>query len=230
MRGHGRTDKTGPYEWDQFGADVTAFVDALDLRDVVAVGHSMGGHSVTQAAAHRPDRIRALVLVDPVIMAPQAYANWERDRSFGDATEHPVARRRDRFTSPDDMFERFRDRHPFSLWREDVLRDYCVYGVVPSGDGGFKLGCPPIVEASIYMGSAGRDIGGLIATIEQPVSVMRAAHSEDAREEMDFARSPTWPDLASAFVNGRDVYLPELTHFIPMQRPDLVAEEIRRYL
>ncbi len=50
LRGHGRSSKRGPYEWREFGADMAAFVDALDLVGVIGVGHSMGGHSVTQAA------------------------------------------------------------------------------------------------------------------------------------------------------------------------------------
>ena len=65
MRGHGRSSKIPPYGWDAFGEDVTALLAQLDLRGVVAVGHSMGGHSVTQAAARMPDRIARLVLVDP---------------------------------------------------------------------------------------------------------------------------------------------------------------------
>jgi len=36
------------------------------------------------------------------------------------------------------------------------------------------------------------------------------------------------PELADAFEDGHDIHLPDLTHFIPMQRPDLVAKEIRR--
>ena len=36
---------------------------------------------------------------------------------------------------------------------------------------------------------------------------------------MDFIASPTWPDLASAMPDCRDVYLPDLDHFIPMRDP-----------
>ena len=43
---------------------------------------------------------------------------------------------------------------------------------------------------------------------------------------MDFTASPTWPELARQFPHGQDVYLPELTHFIPMQDPGLVADFI----
>ena len=227
LRGHGRSDNVGPYEWSTFGADVVAFAEAMELLGGIGVGHSMGGHSLTQAAAQRPERFQALVLVDPVIMPPEAYVNWERDRPFADASEHPVARRRNEWSSADEMFKRFRSRHPFNLWREDVLHDYCEYGIVPTNNG-FELGCPPVVEASIYMGSAGCQIAEAIKAVQHPVSVMRAFRAEGERAEMDFSQSPTWPELADAFEDGHDIHLPDLTHFIPMQRPDLVAKEIRR--
>ena len=138
-----------------------------------------------------------------------------------------MARRRNEWSSVDEMFHRFRSRHPFSLWREDVLQDYCEYGIVPTLNG-FELGCPPVVEASIYMGSAGHPIDEAIRAVKHPVSVMRAFRGEGDRTEMDFSQSPTWPELAGAFEHGHDIHLPDLTHFIPMRRPDLVAKEVRR--
>ena len=229
LRGHGRTTKRGPYDWREFGADVTAFVEALDLTGLVAAGHSMGGHSIVQAAGRQPGRFRKLLLVDPVIMDPDQYADGKARFAAGSATEHPVARRRNAWGSVDDMFERFVDRHPFRLWRRDVLLDYCRHGLVADG-GGFVLACPPLVEASIYMGSAGRDISEIIATLAHPTVVLRAHRKSERDGEMDFTQSPTWPGLAAALPNGRDVYLPDLTHFIPMQRPDLVAAHIRELL
>ncbi len=223
MRGHGRSDKQPPYQWDAFGADVAAFVEALELVGMIGVGHSMGGHSVVQAAARRPDRFAKLLLVDPVILEPAAYA--VQASRFASPEEHPVSRRRNRWRSTEEMFERFASRHPFRLWDRGVLRDYCRYGLLPADDG-FVLACPPLVEAAIYLGSAGRNIGAAIAMLPHPVVVLRA-HSKAERDgSMDFAQSPTWKGLAAAFPNGRDVYLPELTHFIPMQRPELVAAHI----
>ncbi len=226
MRGHGRSSKRGPYEWQRFGVDVAAFVAALDLEVVVGAGHSMGGHSLVQATAEHPDRFAKLLLVDPVIMAPDAYEAHMRSPPFTAPEQHPVARRRNEWQSPEQMFTHFAHRHPFSLWREDVLRDYCRYGLLPTA-GGFTLACPPLVEATIYMGSAGREIGEAITAVTQPVTVLRAHKKAERDGTMDFSQSPTWEDLAKAFANGRDVYLPELSHFIPMQRPDLVAEHIR---
>ena len=225
QRGHGRSSKAPPYDWRQFGTDAAALVKALDLDDIIGVGHSMGGHAVVQTAGTHPDRFRSLLLVDPVILDPGSYA---RSAPFGSAETHPVARRRNRWASPEEMFERFKDRHPFSLWNPEVLMDYCQFGLVRDGDG-FVLGCPPIVEAAIYTGSAGRDIRNVIRNVGQPVVVLRARGRTPPRDDsgaMDFSRSPTWPGLADAFPNGRDVHHPELSHFMPMQAPGLVAEHI----
>ncbi len=229
MRGHGRTTKRGPYDWRQAGEDVAAFVQELELNGVVGAGHSKGGHALVQAAAAQPHRFDKLLLVDPVILDPRAYDGTGRMPTFASAEDHPVARRRNRWASPEEMFERFANRHPFSLWQPDILMDYCRYGLTPDGDG-YVLACPPLVEASIYQGSAGRDIMHLVSALPHPVTVLRAhRRAPDAapRQSMDFSESPTWDGLAAAFPNGTDVYLPELTHFIPMQRPDLVAAHLR---
>jgi pimeloyl-ACP methyl ester carboxylesterase len=227
MRGHGRSSKQGPFLWSSFGADLQAFCEALDLRDAIGAGHSMGGHCVTQVAARAPATFSRLLLVDPVILDPAVYGAT-RGTEFQSAEDHPVARRRNRWTSWQEMYQRFADRHPFSLWRPDVLEDYCRHGVLPAADGdGFELACPALVEASIYMGNSRTDVHELIPGIDVPVVVLRARERDpEAAAGLDFSQSPTWPRLAEEFPRGRDVYLPELTHFIPMQDPELTARFI----
>lgn len=222
MRGHGRSDKLPPYGWQTFGSDLEAFVVALGLQGAIAVGHSMGGHCVTQVAARRPQAFERLLLVDPVILDPELYRTHA---GFDVAEDHPVARRRNHWDSWQEMYERFSGRHPFSLWRPEVLQDYCRCGLLPRPDGdGYELACPPLVEASIYMGNSGTDVHAVIPGIELPVVVLRAPpRGPDDPEVMDFSKSPTWPRLADEFTHGRDVLLPHLTHFIPMQDPELVA-------
>lgn len=228
LRGHGRSSKVGPYPWNTFGADVAAFVEALQLEGLLGVGHSMGGHALVQAAAELPSRFAQLLLVDPTVLDPTAYRQVP---GFASAEEHPVSRRRNRWQSAEQMIERFHDRRPFSLWKPEVLADYCRYGLEPAADGdGFVLCCPPLVEASIYLGSAGSDVHEQVAALRHPVTVLRAGNGRVRQGAMDFSRSPTWPNLAAAFANGRDVHLPELTHFIPMQRPDIVARYIRELI
>lgn len=228
MRGHGRSENTGPYrDWTEPRDDVLQLVEALDLTNLIGVGHSMGGHCLTQVCARIPDRFARLLLIDPVMMNPDYYLLGQF-KERGKAEDFPVARRRNQWSSWQEMFERFASRHPYSLWRRQVLEDYCKYGLIPRSDGdGLELACPPIVESSVYVSSTSVNIYDLVSEIEQPVTVLRA-HMRDfeAAAELDFSASPTWEHLAAQFPNGRDVYLPELSHFIPMEEPELVARYV----
>ena len=226
QRGHGRSGKAGPYDWRVFGADLTAFIDQLELSRIVGVGHSMGGHAMVQTAFSRIERFERLVLVDPVILAPEAYRDWHRKPPFASADAHPVARRKAHFRSWEEFHSRLRNRLPFTLWRPEVLRDYCRHGVLPGPDGGVALACPPAVESAIYMGSGGTDIYSEVRALPHEVLVIRAPPRDAVPARMDFSRSPTWDQLAASFPCGRDLYRPDLTHFIPMQEPDFVARAI----
>jgi lipase len=224
QRGHGRSQKTEITHWKVFGQDLAAFVCALDLRDVVGVGHSMGGHAMTEAAAACPNRFRRLVLIDPVIAAPEEY-NDDRRLERWRHEKHPIAKRRNRFTSPDEMFKRFRDRAPYAGFDPAALRDYCVYGLLPAPDGnGSVLACPPEIEASIYMTSrTNAAVYESARAIDIPVLILRAKRGARNNDVMDFASSPTWPGLVREFKNGREVYLANHTHFLPLEAPKLVA-------
>ena len=226
QRGHGRSSKVPPYNWGSCGEDLVAFVEALDLNLACAAGHSMGGHLLVLAAAELPRRFQRLVLIDPVIMAP----DMPRSAQAASAEDHPVARRRNSWQDWRAMYDRFSDRDPYRLWDPAVLEDYCRFGVVAAGDGAeapFELACPPLVEASFYsQGPMSSDVHQRIPQIAQPVLVVRARLGDGPRTGMDFSRSPTWPALADAFTQGKDLHLAGLTHFIPMQAPAVTAELI----
>jgi pimeloyl-ACP methyl ester carboxylesterase len=66
QRGYGLSDRTGPYCFETFAADVLAFADARELERFVLVGHSMGGTVASLVAAQSSTRLLGLVLVDSV--------------------------------------------------------------------------------------------------------------------------------------------------------------------
>jgi pimeloyl-ACP methyl ester carboxylesterase len=222
MRGHGCSFKPEPpYAWRCFGADVAELCSRLNLRGVVGVGHSMGGHSVALAAALSPNAFSSLVLIDPVILSEPRYRYRPR-------TPHFVRKRRNRWQSAQEMFERFADREPFRQWDRAVLRDYCDYGLLPAPDGdGFVLACPPEVEASIYEHSSmpEANIYPEIGRVMAPVLVIRTMREWSDGDVMDMMGSPTAPDLASRFRHGRDLKVP-YSHFFPMEAPGDTAEQI----
>ena len=220
-RGHGRSSKPSPpYHWPAFALDLMRIADELKISDAIGIGHSVGGHTVTSTAALRPATFSKLLLLDPTIRQAESYGTPPLDAGF-------IRKRRVRWQSPQAMLDSFCGRPPFDRWQPEVLRDYCDYGLLPQ-DGEYLLACPPDAEASIYECSREMEanLHSAIPSIVQPVTVLRAGASGRPLFSDDPSPSPTDPQLAARFPRGRDVLLPQHSHYIPMEAPDLVAEQI----
>jgi 3-oxoadipate enol-lactonase len=72
LRGHGASDWPGSYTIEQLTVDLAAFLDALDLAQVVLAGHSMGAPPAYLYAAWHPDRVTRLVLENPAPPWPRS--------------------------------------------------------------------------------------------------------------------------------------------------------------
>lgn len=224
QRGHGRSEGTSFDSWADFGRDQAAMAAALDIQGAVGIGHSMGAHALVQAAAYEPARFRQLVLIDPVIRAPAEY----HQPPVPPGTLHPAAQRKNHFESAQQMFERFADRPPYSVFDTRSLHDYCQHGLRPADDGpGFQLACAPAFEGQIYpMAMANAGIYASIRALQIPVLVLRARPQDPKVKPWDALGTPTWPALAQEFRNGRDLQLMDKTHMMPMEDPALVARLI----
>lgn len=122
------------------------------------------------------------------------------------------------------------EKMPFKLWEPDVLWDHCRFGLVQTDSGTYELRCPPLVEAEAAMNRADTDIHPFLPNINVPATVIRGKAARGLRHPMDNIHSCTWPNLAHSLLHGVDQHFPELTHFIPMQRPSLVARELEKLL
>jgi pimeloyl-ACP methyl ester carboxylesterase len=70
LRGHGRSavvDSHGAegYRPEDFATDIVALITALELTDVVLVGHSLGGIVASLVAVSHPQLVAGVVLIDP---------------------------------------------------------------------------------------------------------------------------------------------------------------------
>jgi len=64
-RGHGRSEQTWTgNEYDTFADDLAELLEKLDLKDVILVGHSMGGGEVTRyVGRHGNKRVKKVVII-----------------------------------------------------------------------------------------------------------------------------------------------------------------------
>jgi lipase len=210
-----------PYRWDRLAQGAAAVVEALGIHNALGVGHSMGGYLLTRAAAARPGTFARLLLVDPSIIPAESYG-----RVVPSGSASFVLRRRNSWSSVEEMIERFTGRPPFGHWKPDVLADYCRYGLRHNEDGTFRLACSPEVEAAIYSATADSSPYPDISRVRIPVRVLRA-RQRPADATMNMSYSPTAPDLARRFPMGEDVLFPDHSHYIPMEDPGLIAAQVR---
>jgi pimeloyl-ACP methyl ester carboxylesterase len=79
QRGLPPSTTQGPFTVAQHVADAVAVLDGLDLREAVVLGHSWGGFLGALLAMEHPDRVRGLLLIDPLgIVGDGGYHHFEQ--------------------------------------------------------------------------------------------------------------------------------------------------------
>ena len=218
LRGHGASrlpaDVEGRTDWYDMRDDVLALLEALDGPAAVLAGHSMGGAASLMAAAQAPGRVRGLVLFDPVVLPPEASAA-ARAGGTGDNPLRAGALRR-RAIFPDKAAARaaYAGRGAFRTWSEAMIADYVEAGFRDRADGQVELTCAPEWEASSFASQA-HESAAAFAASRAPVDVLRAAEGSTCRFEPD-------PDGGRIRVETA----PGTTHFLPMERRELVRERL----
>jgi pimeloyl-ACP methyl ester carboxylesterase len=66
--GYSERLKENDYSFERYGKQIVGFMDALKIPKASLVGQSMGGGISVYVAAHFPDRVDKLILVDPTVI------------------------------------------------------------------------------------------------------------------------------------------------------------------
>jgi len=220
QRGHGESDKPAEgYRWEQFGRDLVGFLDALDLRDVDAVGHSMGGTVIAAAATLGTRRLARAVLLDPVLIphAPMPEPAWDNMLSSG------ARRRREVWGSRDEMFAALRTKGAFATWEEEFLSLYVDHGVFDRPDGQVELRCPRDVEATIFAMAVLSSGFGFLEGLAVPTLLVRGADSPSLP-------APSGEEAMRRLPDGHLLEVERSGHFVPQERPAVVMDAIAGFL
>jgi len=223
QRGHGLTRLPtvleGRNSWDQVAEDLLAVILALDLGDVTLAGHSMGGTSSLLASARCPDRVKALVLFDPVIIPAEFVASIPPGESGASPLAQGALKRRAEFPSKAAVIESYTGKGAFRSWSPTMLADYVEDGFRDTPQGTVTLACAPAWEASNFS-SQGHDTAAAFDLSQAPTHILKAEIGSTCRIE-------TREEALLATGRYRIETVPGASHFLPMERPDLVVASLK---
>jgi pimeloyl-ACP methyl ester carboxylesterase len=225
--GYSPAPADGDYSLAARAAAVIALIEQRASWPVHLVGNSMGGAIATKIAARRPDLVRTLTLISPALpdlrprLLPMRLALVSTPgvgRFIMNKMQQLPADRRtdltimDLYADPQLLRPERRAEAIAEVMRRDGL-GYAGEALIESGR----------ALVSEYMrrgpGSLWRDA----ALVSAPTLVVHGSHDRLVNPE-------TAARAARTFRNCRAVVLPRIGHVAMMERPDLVAVEMREFL
>ena len=168
------------------------------------------------AAAHSSACVCALLLIEPVLIPPLRQGE---EPGAGELARR-AERRRNVFSSFEEAFNAYRGRGIFASWPDEVVLDYLRGGLIEAGDGSLRLACAPEWEAAIFRG-APSDTAPLAAHISSPITILVGTKGSATSEQQLSVIRELRPD-------ARIVVVEQASHFLPMERPEIVREELLR--
>jgi esterase len=201
-RGWDRSERPEPYQRTtvtEQADDAAALLDALAAAPAVVIGRSYGGWVATDLALRYPDSVRALALLEPDApgLAPPA-DRWMS--AFGERMRAVEAR-----AGLDAVGEALIGE----VAGEDAWRSF------PDDVRQMLTDSGPAILADLRSYAGAHTDAAALATIEQPVLLVRAADSPPEFHEAPEAMADAFPNARTAVVGGG--------HLIDPATPEVLA-------
>lgn len=225
---HGAT-REGLKDWRPYSADLLKLLAGRAPEPVIGVGHSIGGVVTLRAAMKEPDKFRALVLLDPVLLVPAYMVGWNIVRAIGLGEKlHPLIatakKRRRLFDDLDSVFEGYRKRDVFRYMSDQSLNAYINGIAKPKADGGYELVYSPEWESHIYMtGLRDFDLWRGLPRFDVPTLILRGAETDTFLENAEILIKKKNPKVQVHTME-------KATHLLPLEYPQEVAKIIKDFL
>lgn len=204
LRDHGRSPHTDAVSYPLMAADVHALVTKLGLKDIVLVGHSMGGKTAMRFAQCWPELLKRLVVID---IGPKEHANNQA---------HIVDALRTAGLSPG-RTRRDVEAHIARHVKEPGVVQFLLKNLYWKNEN--ELAWRMNVDL------LGRDLDAVLAaigpeTVRVPTLFIRGGQS-------DYILREDIPAIKEQFPNGRVETIAYAGHWVHVQAPDEVVTFIR---
>lgn len=221
LRGHGLTTlparRWGYHSWARHRDDVIQVLASSMAAPVTLAGHSMGATTSLLIAGRRPDLVRGVCLIDPVILGGASYALMRLPGApivarYSFPIARGAARRRAAFESRAAAMQALSGRGFFKSFSSETLADYLADGAAESDGGGVRLTCAPAFEAATFAAQR-NPVWRALARAPSPLVILRAGHGSTMSDAVARRVAAQRPDARIGVVEGA-------SHALPMERPD----------
>ncbi len=228
-RGFGLSDKPeSGYYVESRVADVLGLLDALQIKRVILVGHSIAGDELTAFAAAHPDRVDKLIYLDAAIDRSQE-AEAEEARRGKEPPGGPSFPKEE-LASVESYLDHLRKMFP-EAWSdafEANLRD----GIIIHEDGTVERRTPDRVYRAIRKGSL---LAQLDYTRVKPPTLSFYSDSATAHDPAARKHLAEWVDRDIALIRKSGpqiqiVQLPGAGHYLFIDHLDEVVARMQRFL
>jgi pimeloyl-ACP methyl ester carboxylesterase len=219
------SDYTVVRDWHMLADDLILFLDAHSMKDIVGIGHSLGGVVSVLAADKRPDLFKKLILIEPVIFPKLMTSINHLMPMFLRKKYVPVAKvalnRRDHWDTEQEIFDSYRKKRIFSLLSDETIWDWIRAGIVRDKEGGVTLRFTKQWEAHIY--ATVTNVLDALDRLKMPFFIMRG-------EKTNVISDNTWSKLHKKFSDKHLIEYKNTTHLLPLEKPALLAKDIQNII
>jgi pimeloyl-ACP methyl ester carboxylesterase len=153
LEGHGESEAPPRFSGSRaIRARVPQVMDDLGLpqQGLIAMGHSYGGALSLQLVDRQPQRYRALILLDPILLPPLVHWGSRLATRLGrNSMANGARRRRTVWPSREEARARLAGRGIYRGWTDEAL-DHFIDHATRDTPEGRALCCPPHIEAAIF--------------------------------------------------------------------------------
>ena len=230
MRGHGDTTLTADPKklksWHCFRDDLIFLLEKLNSPAILS-GHSLGGTTSWLVALIRPDLVKKLILIDPVILPLRYIFGYKLFDLFNMAhLLSPLAKnaliRKNEWKTHEEAYNYFVEKKLFSKVSEEALNDYVNYGLKLDKNKNLKLKCNPNWESACFQLNNG-EVWNNISRLKMPIKIILTTNSAVCNK---FSQKRIKRLVPQANI----VFIKDTTHMLPLEEADKVSNEINEFL